>query len=280
MKRFHHTAMSILLCSSLLAGCAKEADITESSTDTAPTTTTEETTTSEETTTNATVDLPDEIDEQLQIIYDNYEIWMLQPAIPNYDMDEQSLQIANYAVTDLDGDGMLEIIKSGSAGTAHNSRNIIYEVTEEGTLELLNEDFATEWSSGPDLWSMDEFGYYTDENGTRWNLTSDCMSDGLYGCVYEYDRVSIDNGIVIEPVCYEEFVYYDFETESAVDLHLFYDAEHNEITEDEYYQITDEYNALVEGTSIFGWISPRVDGELTQPTLEQLAESYHTFMGL
>ncbi len=279
MNNLRKKAMSILLCSPLLTGCTKEADITASSTESAPTAIATEQTTSEETTTSTSAVLSDDIEMQLQIIYDNYETWMLQPAIPHTDMDEQSLQIANYAVTDLDGDGMLEVIKSGSAGTAHNSRNIFYEVTEEGTLELLNEDFATEWASGPDLWSMDEFGYYTDENGTRWNLTSDCMSNGSYGCVYEYDRMSIDNGIIIEPVCYEEFVYYDFETESAVDLHLFYDAEYNEITEDEYYQITDEYNALVEGTSIFGWISPRVDGDFTQPTLEQLAASYQTFIG-
>ena len=273
MKRFHHTAVSILLCSSLLAGCAKEADITESSTDTAPTTTeetttSEETTASEETTTIETVDLPDEIDEQLQIIYDNYETWMLLPMDDSFFSEEDELNSASFAVTVLDNDGMLEIIKTGWAGTAHNTRNTIYEVSEDGELVLI----TVEWDS-PDLWHMDTVRYYTDDEGTRWNLVEDTTTENSTGLsrYVTYSRLSIDNGIVTETYCAE---YYNPELDDET-VCLYYDADNNEITQEEFEQITSQYDALVEGEAAFGWISAN-----GQPTLEELAESYQTFMGL
>ena len=275
MKDFHKTAVSILLCSSLLAGCTQKADITESSTDTAPTTTTteettatEETTTSEETTLLETADCPDEISGQLQIIYDNYDIWMLHPTDENFFSEIDELNRASFAVTDLDNDGRLEIIKTGWAGTSHNTLNTIYEVSEDGELVLI----TSEWGS-PDLWRMDTVRYYTDDAGIRWNLVEDIVtsdSTGLSSYVI-YSRLSLDNGIVTDTYCME----YE-ETDAYDTVCRYYDADSNEITQEEFDQLTAEYEDLVEGEAAFGWISAYQG----QPTMEQLAASYQTFTGL
>lgn len=270
MNNYRKTAVSILLCSSFLTGCTQVSDITESSTDTAPTTIATEETTSEGTTTSTL--LSDDIEMQLQIIYDNYDTWKLQTVDDSYFSEENELNGASFAVTDLDNDGMLEIIKSGWAGTSHNTFNAIYEVSEEGGLVLITE----EWES-PDLWNMDTVRYYTDDAGCRWNLVTNMTTENSVGIprYVAYLRLSIDNGFVTEPCCAE---YYDLELNEETGEYgsvcRYYDADDNEITEEEFEQLTSEYDALVEGESEFDWI-PAIDG---QPSLEQLEASYQTFI--
>ena len=267
MNNYRKTAVSILLCSSLLTGCTQGSDITESSTDTASTTIATEETTSEETTTSTL--LSDDIEMQLQMICDNYDIWKLQPIDGSSFSEEDELNSASYAVTDLDNDGMPEIIKTGWAGTSHNTLITIYEVTEEGELVLMSE----EWES-PDLWNTDTIRYYTDAEGVRWYLVADTITNDSTGQsrYVIYSRFSIDNGIVTEPYCTE---YYNPDTDTYETICRYYDADDNEITEEEFEQLTSEYDALVEGESEFDWI-PAIDG---QPSLEQLEAFYQTFIG-
>ena len=142
---------SILLCSSILTGCADTIESTalsentttsiEETSETTTEATTSETTETSETTTYPTEDVPDEVLEQIQIIYDNYDIWKLQTETDTDLSEADGLSSPRYAVTDLDNDGMLEIMKTGFAGSGVYSRNIFYEVTEDGELELLNEEF-------------------------------------------------------------------------------------------------------------------------------------------
>ncbi len=276
---------SILLCSSILTGCAREADITTLSESSATVGSTSETTTittTEETTTSSTESVPDEILEQLQIIYDNYDVWKLQPV--NYDYTDFSEEDAwgdpRYAVTDLDNDGMLEIMKTGYAGSGVYSRNIFYEVTEDGDLELLNEDFWAEWG-GPDLWNHDAYSYYTDKDGTRWYLTQDYCQSGVSYWQFEYSCLSVADGYTYVPYCYEEFsATYDEESDSCIEEFNFYDGDRNEITEDEFDQIMAEYADTVEGESAIGWIPAKPDGEMLMPSMYTLIDSYRTFEGL
>lgn len=273
MNNLRKKAMSILLCSSLLAGCTKEADITESSTESAPTTIATEETTSEETTTSTSAVLSDDIEMQLQIIYDNYDIWKLHPIDEEYFSEEDELNSASYAVTDLDNDGMPEIIKTGWAGTSHNTLIAIYEVTEDGELVLISE----EWES-PDLWNTDSIRYYADADGIRWYLVTDQITNDSTGQsrYVIHSRFSIDDGIVTEPYCTESYnPELNEDTDTYETICRYYDADDNEITEDEFEQLASEYDSLVEGESEFGWISA-IDG---QPSLEQLEASYRTFIG-
>ena len=247
MKILRKTTMSVLICSLLLTSCAEGADITNTSVN------------------------PIGIEEQIQIIYDNYDTWKLQPVDDSYFSEENELNCASFAVTDLDNDGMLEIINSGWAGTSHNTFNAIYEVSEEGGLVLITE----EWES-PDLWNMDTVRYYTDDAGCRWNLVTNMTTEYSMGIprYVAYLRLSIDNGFVTEPYCAE---YYDLELneETGEDGSVcrYYDADDNELTQEEFEQLNSEYDDLVEGENALGWISA-LEG---QPSIEQLTESYQTF---
>ena len=274
---------SILLCSSILTGCVREADITTLSESSATVGSTSEATTittTEETTTSSVEDVPDEILEQIQLIYDNYDIWKLQPYDPSTDYSEEYWNCPLYAITDLDADGMLEIIKTGFSGSGVYSGNVFYEVTEDGELELLNEDLGAEWG-GPDLWNHDTYSYYTDEDGTKWYLVEDHSRSGVDWQLTEYSRMSIRDRITIEPYCYEEYsVVYDVETDTFTDTYTYYDGDHNEITEEEFDQITAEYEDMVEGESAIGWIPAKSGDELVMPSMYTLIDSYRTFEGL
>ena len=90
-------------------------------------------------------------DTQLGILEKEASVWQLSEE-PHGDFTEAT-DFANYgfAVTDLDNDGMLEVIKSGWAGTGHYSMNYIYEVTAEGTLEAIDTSALEGMNSQPDL---------------------------------------------------------------------------------------------------------------------------------
>lgn len=274
---------SILLCSSILTGCAREADITTLSESSATVGSTSETTTittTEETTTSSVEDVPDEVLEQIQIIYDNYDVWKLQTETDTDLSEADGLSSPLYAVTDLDNDGMLEIMKTGFAGSGVYSRNIFYEVTEDGELELLNEEF---WGDlgGPDLWNHDAYRYYTDEDGTRWYLTQDYCQSGVSYWQFEYSCLSVADGYTYVPYCYEEFsATYDEESDSCIEEFNFYDGDRNEITEEEFDQITAEYEDMAEGESVIGWIPAKSGDELVMPSMYNLIDSYRTFEGL
>ncbi|WP_155830768.1 hypothetical protein [Butyrivibrio sp. AE3009] len=88
---------------------------------------------------------------QLELLEKEAAVWQLSEEAHG-DFTEAT-DFANYgfAVTDLDNDGMLEVIKSGWAGTGHYSMNYIYEVTAEGTLEAIDTSALEEMKSQPDL---------------------------------------------------------------------------------------------------------------------------------
>ncbi len=79
-----------------------------------------------------------------------------------------------------------------------------------------------------------------------------------------------------EPYCAE---YYDLEhnEETGEDGSVchYYDADDNELTQEEFEQLNSEYDDLVEGENALGWISALE----RQPSIEQLTESYQTFIG-
>ena len=281
---------SILLCSSILTGCADTIESTalsentttsiEETSETTTEATTSETTETSETTTYPTEDVPDEVLEQIQIIYDNYDVWKLQTETDTDLSEADGLSSPLYAVTDLDNDGMLEIMKTGFAGSGVYSRNIFYEVTEDGELELLNEEFGGDLG-GPDLWNHDAYSYYTDEDGTRWYLTQDYCQSGVSYWQFEYSCLSVADGYTYVPYCYEEFsATYDEESDSCIEEFNFYDGDRNEITEDEFDQIMAEYADIVEGESAIGWIPAKPDGEMLMPSMYTLIDSYRTFEGL
>ncbi len=142
---------AIILCSALLASCShadeentrETTEKTTAATETSESETTEATTTTTEATTTATTEETTEseeprvytsdIDSQLQLIADSYDM-LSQEAEDNW-----LIMGPMFAVTDLDHDCRLELILSDIQGSGCFSYNRFYEVSEDySSLVLMN----------------------------------------------------------------------------------------------------------------------------------------------
>lgn len=275
MKDIKILIADVLLCASVLAGCTEDTQVTTQMSS-------EETSDVTEYTSNTTepsgAQIPEDLTEQLGIIEEAYSTWAPKLDIPeDYDPGSVSLSYHNYAfyaVTDLDGDLLLEIVVSEyDGGSGDFSRFWIYEVNEEGGIELIGDDPDPDFFMA-DLFEMDEIDYYLDENGVRWNLASDSTLNGSYGSVVEYQRISISDGLVIETICRKEHCTYQ------EDYYIFYDGDGNEISEDEFEELYETYYLYAgEGTDPLGWMNGDEDCELIKPDVQDLWYSYMIFAG-
>lgn len=294
MKDYRVLFAGIIICSSLITGCAASARETDDTSDAAflasptedtadmnleLTAATEQETIPEITTGPAEPTVSPDISEQLNIILENYDAWVPKIEYPE-DYDPAFVCVtyncdAYYAVTDLDGDGQLEItVSEYDRGSGVFSRFLVYEVTGEGDLLLLNGEPDPAFDM-PDLFEMNAVSFYTDEDGVRWNLASDYEANGRYGHRYVYQRISTSDGLVIENLC--EKVYHG---ESEGDYYSYYDGEGNEITGEEFDQLYEsEYASAAEGENALGWIRGSGNGDLLIPDIDMLTESYLAFSG-
>ena len=132
-----------------LTGCgSKEATVMESSVT--------ESSVSESAETDSTVpeNLVMDASGQLQILEQEADKWQVSSERTGDFTEVTDFTEYGYAVTDLDGDGMLEIIKSGWAGNGHYSINTIFEVTEQGSIEKIDFSELTKMKSEPDLYAL------------------------------------------------------------------------------------------------------------------------------
>ena len=146
---------------------------------------------------NATASLDTE--GQLEILEKEAAVWQLSEEAHG-DFTEAT-DFANYgfAVTDLDNDGMLEVIKSGWAGTGHYSMNYIYEVTAEGTLEAIDTSALEEMKSQPDLFME---GIRTAGNADKNTYIVIDMEYGA-GSSYTYYEMRMENNKISLSPCQE-----------------------------------------------------------------------------
>lgn len=135
---------------------------------------------------------PDPYAAQLQLFADTALYWR---------MAQDEFTRPFYAVTDLNGNGLLELFASVQGGSGLYTWTTVFEVNE--TLDDLNE-MEADWGEGfsePDLLDATEgFPSYV-EDGVRWLLVSDHLRNGYAEAFDSRYAYSLQNGaIALEPL--------------------------------------------------------------------------------
>lgn len=202
MKRFYvFLCLCLLLCT--LCACHTEdkpevsvnVDATEKVTEpkqtTSPTETTTEATTEPTETTTVEVVLPPVVEnDQILLIARERATWL-----PN---EEWSSQSYNYAVTDLNQNGRLEILVSICQGTGIFTTTEVYEVSEDGESLIHCGNSMGEGASQADLMVDRAPVYYNEGTGVYTYLFTDAMRSGYAWNGEELRAVSLTENVLTE----------------------------------------------------------------------------------
>ena len=198
---------------------------------------------------------------QLQVIFDNASVWEASEE-DRIDSDWYCL----YAITDLDNDGLLEVCKRAVFGNGPQTRLWMYEVTDDRSIVRLESevdegiDYVS--SNYPDFENHETIEFYQDEAGIHY-LVHDCKSYGLTSVYNNYEVMAlINNRITINDVCF-------LHSENADAVITYFDGDGNEISEEEYNQLFEEYEGLATGDVFFDWFY--------EPSMDNLIESWRNW---
>ena len=148
------------------------------------------------------------IDDQIILIEQNMDMWKLSPDYAN--------EVYSYAVTDLDGNGRLELIASNMGGTGYFTYSKFYEVNEQydGLVEC--ETNFVEGNSQPDVIEPYVEMYYDWERKINFYLVYDLnkLSMGEYHII-QNAMYLVDGKIEVVPLA-KEIQYYTAEDSSVV----------------------------------------------------------------
>lgn len=211
----------------------------------------------------------DTIKKQIQLILDNMELWQRTGETEMY----------GYAVTDLDGNGRLEILSSSFGGTGFYTDTDIYEVNESLDGITLCEQKKQEGDSQADVMVTSVPVYYDAMNSTYYFVFHDLTKNGAQE-YYENDRaLSLQNGRVQETFLRYKTTLYTNSVQSVT----YTNAEGNPISLEEYNGIADRVFAGMEKRQAnLQWITngqvhlQSMDASQMYPLLEA---SYWTFSG-
>lgn len=178
-----------------------------------------------------------------------------------------------YAVTDLNDNGLLELVVSSIQGTGLFTTSYYYEVNEDGTGVTEWETNEADSFSEPDIGVYDA-AVYVDDSGIRHYIFEDYIRSGwmgnwsgLYGVVYGNGQIEYTLLASRDAVYQESTQNYDT---------TYTDADGNAITEEAYNAIADTvFSGMERKTAHIGW-SPYSDWAAT-PTVDALAQSYAAF---
>ncbi len=256
--------LSVLVAAMLLASCTEVVSEAETSgteiIETSETTITETSAVETEGIFNIAM-VDDKYAWQLQVILDNASIWEAS--------EEDSIDpdwYCSYAITDLDNDGLLEVCKRAVYNNGPVTRLWIYEVTDEDNIVRLESeiDEGLDYISSnyPDFENREPLKFYQNEDGIYY-LVHNCKSYGLTSVYNNYGVMAlVDNRITIDDVCI-------LHSENADDVITYFDGDGNEISEEGYNQLFEEYQGLATGEVFFAW--------LYEPTMENLIESFEVW---
>lgn len=194
----------------------------------------------------------DEVDysAQIQIIADNADVWK----------NTSEYEMYSYTVTDLDGNGRLELIASYMAGTGMYTFSDYYEVNEAlDGISLCTYD-VMEGDSQPDI-MLDEATRYSDAStGTNYYIIDDVLRNGMSESYVLKDVVVLKDGVVTVDnlgVCA------NIGDEDGNVVSTYQDANGNEITEEEYGELENIYKEYKKETVKFNWVTLEDGSEIT-----------------
>ena len=194
-------------------------------------------------------DLPD-FDRQIDLILEKRQDWMIE---------EESWDNPNYAVTDMDQNGRLEIIYEQLQGTGRFTDLALYEVSEDrkslNSIPVSDEEEA----DAPDV-GDENVVTMIEQDGTVHYLFKNGTKNGIAEYYETTCDVTLKNGRWEQkPLGYYSAVYENYYTDAAGEDELketFENAEENAITEEEYNNLgRSAYPGADEDVAVFGWFN-------------------------
>ena len=201
-----------------------------------------------------------DLEAQLQVFADHRSEWDINRT--------DSLPATSFTMADINNNGRLEVIVSGTTGTGIYSETYVFEVNEDAT--GLNRYSITDGTS-PDIARMDSTEVYLVEG----NYKISCYNTTAHGWEsVDFERQSLslnDTGIIMETLGIghrRTVINGDDELE-------YFDSDHNPISEAEFDSLYDSvYAGCPKGKMKFIWITPGYGGSMS---LDQLRESWEGF---
>ena len=201
-------------------------------------------------------------EEQFNILYNNMKLWNKTSLAEDY----------YYAVTDLDGNGRLEIIAAVTQGTGIFTYANFYEVNSSfsGVEELVNPRAEEEGYNYPEL-IVDTVDKYTDRYGLNHYLFRDDSRNGYQEAYTGYTEIFVGSGMA------QTFditgQYTQWSNGGATENTTYYDSNGNE-TNKAYFDsaVQNWFAGMKKSTVKLGWFA------LDNPDLKsQLRDSYVAF---
>lgn len=212
------------------------------------------------------------VEDKIRIIASNIGMWT--------ESAEYANDVYNYAVTDLDGNGRLEIIASNIGGTGVYTYSTFYEINED--LDgLAAWDYVTEEGDSQADIAVDSVdGFYDSQKGIMYYIFDDFLKSGAAEYYENKRAMYFENGQVKEKLlAYRTTIYTEPNAEALITC---MDKDGNEISEEEYEAIADKAFAGLEKKKVyFGWCQFFEPDELTNMSENELTamlkESFEKF---
>ncbi len=265
MKKILKLLMGMMLCVASLTACASQDAKTDQAEVTAPAT--DKSVIEAPQVEEPSVDdvKPSGISSQIQLIYDNRQSWKI---------DNLGPEPVLYGVTDLDGNGRLELISTLTEGSGMYSTNRYWEVSAD--YEAL-ESCETNYSETESQVELGFSSVKTLEDGdARYYLFTDTLRDGAAHQYQFIIALSLSDGVIAQtPLATEELC----DDGSGV-VTTYTDWKNQPISQEEYDDIAKIYFKDAEQqTAQIQWIlSDDVTDWESEGLLQQLDESYGGFL--
>lgn len=260
----------ILLSAALLCGCAKTGQPAPETVET--TFSPAETTAAPQETAAVSTASPLSAENQLTFLYENFDIWHV--------LDESDGWC--YAVTDLDGNGRLEVLSSETHGSGHFTTFRAWEVGKDGaSLVPIAEDgeYGSPIVMGSARYdveglSTDAVDKFTDANGRSYYIQTDDVKDGAAHYYETKSAVFLENGKMDREILgFMQTEYLDGGESCVVTYQS--DVDGAEISQAEY-NSPSRLSGLDHTTAQIGWLVYIHAQDMTQALLN---ESWQAFSG-
>lgn len=190
---------------------------------------------------------------ELEVFYANQDVWNSNEIDMGEGYEKVVLDEWYYAITDLDKDEHLEIIKSGYAGEDKTSYSVIYELQGDGSVkavntpDLLNPDNT--YPHSPAFYKYDYMFCYIVNNDTWLYLTNastklgDKEYEDEYGLmVFSNNRLGLRDVVSCKCVSGDNG-----------DNYTYYDSKHEEIDKDKYDELYKNYTSKGKRYATMKW---------------------------